>query len=64
MSELADFLLSKGVPTEVADNFKMHGIDGGLFLSMSEEHLKEIAPRIVDRITLKKIASDELVSVT
>lgn len=59
---LADFLLSKGVPTDVVENFKTHGIDRGLFLSMSEDHLKEIAPRIVDRITLQKIASDELVS--
>ena len=60
--ELAKFLLSKQVPADIFECSKEHGIDGQTFLLLSEDHLKEIAPRIVDRVSLKSIASDEQVS--
>lgn len=62
MDELAEFLLSKQVPADVVECFKEHGINGKTFLLLTEDHLKEIAPRIADRVNLKTIASDEQVS--
>ena len=49
-----DFLLLKGVSQDVLDNFNQHGINGSTFLEMNEEYLKEVAPRIADRINLNE----------
>lgn len=61
VEDLAGFLLSKGVPSDIIESFKEHGINGQTFVQMSEEHIKELAPRIVDRVNLKKIASNDKV---
>ncbi len=62
VKELGDFLLSKHIPQDVVDNINEHGVNGETLLIMTSEHLKEISPRIVDRISLEKIVSDEKVS--
>ena len=62
VEELGEFLLSKDIPQGVVDNIKMHGVNGETLLLMTSEHLKEISPRIVDRISLEKIVLDEKVS--
>ena len=49
------FLLSKGIPQTDLDNFEKHSIDGETFVCMSDEQLKEVAEKIVDRLKLKKI---------
>ena len=61
VEELGEFLLSKDIPQGVVD-IKMHGVNGETLLLMTSEHLKEISPRIVDRISLEKIVLDEKVS--
>ena len=63
VAELTEFLLSKDIPVDVVENFKVHGINGQAFLQLSEDHLREVAPRIVDRLNLKGIASKAQVSV-
>lgn len=52
---LVDVLEAKGVPLEVAQNFRNHEINGEAFLMMTDDHLKEVAPKIGDRITLQKL---------
>lgn len=55
---LSDLLLSKGLPQDVQDSFFQHG---ETLLEMNEDHLKEVAPRIGDRITLSKLIAGERV---
>ena len=47
--------LDKGLSEQIAANFLENGINGAVFNQMTDGHLKELAPRIVDRITLKAI---------
>lgn len=63
VDDLAEFLLSKQLSVDIVYSFKEHGIDGQTFLMLTEDHLKEIAPRIADRVNLKTIVSGEQVSV-
>ncbi len=55
---LSSFLLSEGFSGTVADSFEDHDIDGASFLLMTNEHLKEVAPNLIDRIKLQKIQAD------
>lgn len=57
---LVQFLSSKNLGSGVVDNFKENGISGEAFLLMDEDHLKEVAPRLLDRIYLKEIQMSEL----
>jgi len=44
-------------PETVVDALHDNGIDGSLFLQLSTEELKELAPRIADRVALRQIQS-------
>lgn len=55
--QLIQCLLSNGFSADIAENFAINGIDGETFFEMSEEHMKEVAPRIADRIKLMKFVS-------
>ena len=44
----------------MAENFQEHGIDGETFLLMSDDELKEVAPRMADRMKLKKLRDVEV----
>ena len=50
------YLIDKGFCEQVAENFLENEINGAVFLEMEmeEQHLKEVAPKIRDRINLKK----------
>ena len=52
---LASYLLSEGLSVCIADTFEANGIDDETFVSMTDEHFKEVAPKIVDRVKLKKL---------
>ena len=52
---LSSFLLSKDFSQSVVESFKENEIDGQLFLIMNNDHLKEVAPKLVDRIKLQKL---------
>ena len=55
VQDLSDLVLESGITVEVADNILEHCINGEMFLSMTEEEIKEVAPKISDRISLKKL---------
>lgn len=52
--QLYRFLLDNGFSEQVATNVQDNGIDGAVFNEMTDEQLKEITPRIADRIKLKQ----------
>ena len=51
-------LLSKGIPQDVIDNLQGHAVDGESLIAMNNDNIKEVAPRIVDRIKLGKVISE------
>lgn len=55
---LAEFLSLQGFSEDVVFNFEDNEIDGSCFLMMTEQHLKEAAPRLVDRIKLEQLQVD------
>ena len=57
--EFADYLLAKGLHEEVVSNIVANRIDGLLFVGLSEDEIKELAPAIGDRIRLRKILDEE-----
>ena len=59
IDELCAFLKSTVPDLEsgVIQNIKLHKISGELFLQLSEEYLREIAPLLGDRLQLRKIIS-------
>jgi len=44
-------------PEAVVDGLRENGVNGSLFLQLSTEELKELAPRIADRVVLRQIQS-------
>ena len=58
-TQLHQFLLDKGYSEQIATNFLENGINGAVFSQMTDEHLKDLAPRMVDRITLKALQEDQ-----
>lgn len=44
-------------PEAVVDGLRENGINGALFLQLTTEELKELAPRIADRVALRQIQS-------
>ena len=59
IDELCDYLSTEitDISEDVLSNFRMHKIDGNLFLQLNEEYLREIAPLVGDRMKLKKVLS-------
>ena len=43
------------ISNEILDRIKEHEIDGSVFLELNDEYLREIAPRLGDRLKLKRI---------
>jgi hypothetical protein len=48
------------ISDEVLERFKEHEIDGSVFLELNDEYLREIAPRLGDRLKLKRIITRAL----
>ena len=57
--ELASYLTEKGLHEDVVANIISNRITSGLFLDLEESDLKELAPAIGDRVTLRKILDEE-----
>ena len=62
-NDLATFLLEKGFHRDIASLIEEHGIDGETFCEMTDTHLSEIAPRIGDRVKLKRIQDSGIYTV-
>ena len=43
------------ISDEILERFEEHKIDGSVFLELNDEYLREIAPRLGDRLKLKRI---------
>ena len=56
--EFSDYLREKGVHCDLIESIFANRIDSGLFISLSESDLKELAPVIGDRICLRKILEE------
>ena len=56
--EFSDYLREKGVHCDLIESIVANRIDSGLFISLSESDLKELAPVIGDRICLRKILEE------
>ena len=48
------------ISDEILERFKEHKIDGSVFLELNDEYLREIAPRLGDRLKLKRIITRAL----
>ena len=60
IQEFKDFLKDKHqLPSSVIEAVEENGVGGEVFMQLSEIQLKEIAPRLADRITLQGIQKSE-----
>lgn len=57
VGELCDFLENRGCAEDVVHAVRQNGVNGDVFLELTEEHFKELAPLISDLIALTKIHS-------
>jgi len=49
---------------ELLQNVREHAVTGDVFLQLSDEQLKEIAPKLGDRVPLKKFQAELLTDVS
>ena len=53
--QLCVFLKEREFSDQIVSSFKENDIDGCVFSDMSDEHFKEVAPKISEHIRLNKI---------
>lgn len=58
LEDFGDFLLEKGIHEEVASLFISNRIIGSAFLRLSEDDIKELTPRIGNRILVKELLKE------
>lgn len=56
--DFASYLTERGMHKDVVTNITNNRITSALFLSLSEDDLKQLAPMIGDRIVLRKILEE------
>lgn len=63
IDEMHDFLAKNSVSAEVLAFVRDNGVTGSVFLELTGDDLKEMAPRLADRVVLRKIqnSADESV---
>ena len=54
VKDICDMLTTKGLSRDVIDHFEEHG-KVFIYLNQDADYLKELAPRIADRVVLKKL---------
>ena len=55
--ELAEFFADNGISLDVVRAIEANEITGEGFLSLSELEVKEIAPKIMERVKLRKLVT-------
>lgn len=55
VSELSSFLARSGIKDEVVKRVKEEDITGDIFLHLSNENLKDVAPKLADRVRLTQL---------
>jgi hypothetical protein len=63
-SEVCEYLRRSDSTLDVAvyDKIAEHKIDGEIFMSLTEEYLREVAPLLGDRVRIKRILNSLLVT--
>ena len=61
VEELWHYLEEKNIEKPIRDNIRQHKIDGSMFVSLSDEELKELAPLLGDRLCLKRLISEVII---
>ncbi len=54
-TELADFMLDNGISESVIDNFVTNEVTGECCIQLTEMEMKELAPKIGDRVKLRQL---------
>ena len=60
MKQLCQLLSDLQYSTELLQNVRENTVTGNVFLQLSDEQLKEIAPKLGDRVRLKKLQTELL----
>ena len=55
VEELGALLLEERFPAEIISSFKEQVIDGGVFLALTDEELKEAVPTLGLRVKMRKL---------
>lgn len=55
VDDVEDLLLERGIPEDVADNFRDNCVTGAAFLKLTEGDLKELVPMIGVRTMVREI---------
>ena len=55
VDELHDFLAEKLISSDVLASMENNGVTGAVFLELTDDDLKEMAPRMADRVALRRI---------
>ena len=58
------YLKERSVSDDVLEKILEHKIDGEVFLSLNDEHLREIAPLLGDRLKMKRVISETIAKFT
>jgi len=64
VEKLCHLLSGLHYPIELLQNVREHAVTGDVFLQLSDEQLKEIAPKLGDRVPLKKLQAELLTDVS
>lgn len=64
VEDLAECIIASGVSIEAVENIRKHDISGEIFMSMDNEDIKEIAPKMSDKVRLKKLQGREAIATT
>ena len=64
MEQLCHLLSGFQYSTELLQNAREYAVTGDVFLQLSDEQLKEIAPKLGDRVPLKKLQAELLTDVS
>ena len=60
VEQLCQLLSDLHYSTELLQNVRKNAVTGDVFLQLSDEQLKEIAPKLGDRVPLKKLQTELL----
>ena len=57
--EVSDFLATNipEIDEAILDNFRKHKIDGSVFVQLTDEYLRELAPLLGDRLKIKRLVT-------
>lgn len=63
VEEICEYLIKSipGIDEDIIENFKRHKIDSSVFIQLTDEYLRELAPLLGDRLKIKRAVSQCLI---